>query len=957
MAACTGKTRGHRYIVRCVGLVLLALQFAEADETSMTKEIPNDMLKGIKSLTAPSEDGLNIESLPTNVEPILYELSLFPTFFGVNPEDFTFKGIVSILLKCHIDSREITLHSEGLTLDIKNSKFYDAATSDHEEYTVDIFQEEGSPLLKVILNHDMKIGRQYWLKLHFHAPLRSEAKGLYYREYTTEDGTEYFVATRLIPTYARRVFPCFDEPALKARFRVTLFRPENYEALTNTQVLPRKDHSYLEEHEVKIVKDEFRTSPLMSTFALAIFIGDFISSKDTRGKYKYQSFIQGDSHPTEYARKSLIAQSEAYRKYFGFDYRIIKSDMVAVPETDTAFHWGLDLFRDTSIVRLESEDSVRPRAEMHLLMGLRTAHAYFGNLVTPLWWNDVWLMEGMSNYYQYWALVFQDKTWKMWDKFIFDKVQTAFHFDGIVHDKTVIRNPETVDEIDDMFDWVMCTKVPALIRMLSFIVGDAVFETAVKKYLVKFKENVTTTKDFFDEIQKEVKAVGKSVNVSNIMKTWFYQPNYPLVSVTRDFHNHSLIYVYQTQFLRDPPALGSTDGSQYSVSPFRWTIPLTFMTSASPDPDVTNEDIYWLESNETHRELTISNSLAETIDFDGWILLNVNQRGYYRVNYQSGNWKALVKQLKTKHDVIPTINRAQIINDAWALTKAEYLISMSIALETLDYLEAERDFLPWQTAAAEFEYLEYRFSYTKDYGGLKSFMRKKLETPFVEMLKTEKEITSYSLITIAEQACYYGVPACVEHAKQHYNKHMKNYLLHTIPPQIRRMASCIAIANGDWPEFQMGVSMYTDVVTDAIKSDFLYAITCTRKPWIIRVLLGLLFVPKMKLTPENALNLLYLVMKNPYGRYLAWDYYRNNYLNLVELYPTLTCKNALPVITEFFHTHLEHTELRVFVQEKCNEADSELEDSAATIKRNIRWTEENSLIVTAWLKYKGHFIQ
>ncbi|BFZ00934.1 hypothetical protein BsWGS_03973 [Bradybaena similaris] len=500
---------------------------------------------------------------------------------------------------------------------------------------------------------------------------------------------------------------------------------------------------------------------------------------------------------------------------------------------------------------------------------------YFGNLVTPLWWNDVWLMEGMSNYYQYWALLFHDKTWKTWDRFIFDKVQTAFHLDGIVHDKTVIRNPETVDEIDDMFDWVMCTKAPALIRMLSFIVGDDVFETAVKKYLVKFKNNVTTTKDFFDEIQKEVKAVGKSVNVSNIMKTWFYQPNYPLVTVTRDFHNHSLIHVEQTRFLRD--------GNQYPLSPLRWTIPLTFMTSVSPDPDVTNEDIYWLDSNEAHRGLTISKSLAGTSDPDGWILLNINQRGYYRVDYQTGNWLALTKQLKTKHDVIPTINRAQIINDAWALTKAENFISLSIALETLDYLEAERDFLPWQTAAVEFQYLENKFSYTKDYGGLKSFMRKKLETPFVEMLKTEKEITSYSLITIAEQACYYGVPACVEHAKQHYNKHMNKYLLHTIPPQIRRMASCIAIANGDWLEFQMGVLMYADVKTDAEKSDYLYAITCTRKPWIIGVLLDLLLVPKMELSPENALNLLSLVMKNPYGRYLAWGYYRNNYLNLVEL--------------------------------------------------------------------------
>ncbi|CAG5128371.1 unnamed protein product, partial [Candidula unifasciata] len=194
----------------------------------------------------------------------------------------------------------------------------------------------------------------------------------------------------------------------------------------------------------------------------------------------------------------------------------------------------------------------------------------------------------------------------------------------------------------------------------------------------------------------QAKSDGLDIDVKEFLDPWILQRNFPVVTVTQNLYNNSVLHVTQERFLLDP-----LDKDQdTSRSPYSWTIPLTLASSNHSVFNQTGQDVYWLDKEERSKTLHVSIPLPNYSDPDGWVLANLHQYGYYRVNYQDRNWLALIQQLKRNHSAIPVNNRAQIINDAWSLAKASY-ISMDIALATLEYLHHELKYTPWYVAWRE----------------------------------------------------------------------------------------------------------------------------------------------------------------------------------------------------------------------------------------------------------------
>ncbi|CAG5121269.1 unnamed protein product, partial [Candidula unifasciata] len=211
-----------------------------------------------------------------------------------------------------------------------------------------------------------------------------------------------------------------------------------------------------------------------------------------------------------------------------------------------------------------------------------------------------------------------------------------------------------------------------------------------------------STDDFWQALTAQAKRQGLNLNVKEIMDTWVLQKNYPVVTVTRDVNDHKMIQVTQERFLLQDVVYPDKHDSPFN---YRWTIPLTFTSSSSPNFSFpVSSKIYWLHKDEHTKTFSSVMQLSDCGASDSWILANVHQLFYYRVNYDKGNWLALSKQLKTNHSIIRPINRAQIINDAWSLARAQY-IELETALSTLEYLHNERDYLPWVTALKQLRYI------------------------------------------------------------------------------------------------------------------------------------------------------------------------------------------------------------------------------------------------------------
>ena len=150
----------------------------------------------------------------------------------------------------------------------------------------------------------------------------------------------------------------------------------------------------------------------------------------------------------------------------------------------------------------------------------------------------------------------------------------------------------------------------------------------------------------------------------------------------------------------------STDDTIYS-----WWVPLTY-TSKSQDNFKTTSPTTWLKEGQ---EQKVVQNVGGAQD---WVIFNVQETGYYRVNYDHRNWNLLMEQLLKDHEVIPPINRAQILNDALSLARAGEL-DYNIALNMTRYLTKERDYIPLNAALDGIEYIETMLKRSGGYGSYK----------------------------------------------------------------------------------------------------------------------------------------------------------------------------------------------------------------------------------------------
>lgn len=174
-------------------------------------------------------------------------------------------------------------------------------------------------------------GGQGQLKLTFNGNLTDKLKGLYRSKYTKEDGTiGHHAVTQFEPTDARRAFPCFDEPALKATFDVTLIVNKHLVALSNMPEVSSTIHPMNE--SLRIVK--YDTSPKMSTYLLAVVIGEFdaIEGKTNSGTKVRVLMPKGKQSQGAFSLDVGIRSLNFFDEYFAMPYPLPKMDMISIPD-------------------------------------------------------------------------------------------------------------------------------------------------------------------------------------------------------------------------------------------------------------------------------------------------------------------------------------------------------------------------------------------------------------------------------------------------------------------------------------------------------------------------------------------------------------------------------------------------------------------------------------------------
>ncbi|XP_064088444.1 aminopeptidase N-like isoform X2 [Macrobrachium nipponense] len=887
--------------------------------------------------------------LPRSIKPLHYEVKLQPFING----NFSIMGYVEIEMEALMTTMNITVHMTDILT--RNDTIKLAPLENREGPSLTIISHTYDNVRQFYIAHlskPLQAGKKYVLSMEFDGYLNDKLYGFYRSTYTASDGRKVLLAsTQFQPTDARRAFPCFDEPGLKATFDIYLGREANMSSLSN---MPRHETLPIE-GQPGWFWDHFNTSVPTSTYLVAFVISDFAHMNSTKNDHvlfrvwaREQAIKQAD-----YALRAGPDVLTFFEKYFKLPFPLPKSDMIAIPDFSAGAmeNWGLITYRETAMLYDPAVSSASNKQRVLQVVAHELAHQWFGNLVTPEWWTDLWLNEGFASFMEYVGSNSFEPSWKMMEQTVIEDVQNVFSLDCLESSHPISIPVNHPDEINEIFDRISYSKGSSIIRMMNYFLTPSTFTKGLSNYLTTLKYKNAEQDDlwrFLTEAGHGDGTLPKFLTVKKVMDTWTLQMGYPVIKVERSPSGTSAS-VTQERFLLVKNE-NSTDTHDY-----KWWVPLTYTSQDSPNFADTRAKV-WM--NDTESEIRINSLPAR----DKWVIFNLQETGYFRVNYDDNNWNLIVQQLEENHGVINIINRAQIIDDALDLARAGQL-SYSTALSIIAYLAKETEYIPWVATLNNMGYLDGMFSTSGAYGSFKKYMLDLLIPLYnsvgFEDSVSDPHLTQLKRVRALMWACNLGYQDCVNKSLTMYRQWMTNPGdVSIISPNLKSVVYCTAISEGGDEEWNFAWEQYLNSNVASEKMKLLNAMGCSKDVWILSRYLKMAFTADTGIRKQDAALVFGSVARNKVGRYLAWNYLKDNWMRIIDYFGSLPeLITILEVVSASFNTEQDKKELKMFKEEykdQLKTAARAVDQAIEKTSNNIKWFTRNYDVITGWLESKSY---
>ncbi|XP_682987.2 aminopeptidase N [Danio rerio] len=938
-------------ILAAIALVtIIALSVVYNREKSKnTAKLTNATTSAVPPTPKPSNEPWDKYRLPDTLSPQYYNITLWPRLVMDANGMYIFTGISDVMFTCVKKTDLILIHSNKLNLTLFNGRH--AKLTGMSGVTAPAIKstwlQTQTQYLVIQLKGKLNPGKSYWLHTEFTGELADDLEGFYRSEYM-EDGEKKIIAiTQMQATYARKAFPCFDEPAMKAVFNIILIHDRGMTALSNSQEIRTEDVII---DEMPVTRTTFEPTARMSTYLVAFVVSDFsyINNEDKAGvlvriwaRKKAIDDGQGD-----YALSITQPILEFFESYYNTSYPLSKSDQVALPDFNSGAmeNWGLVTYRETALLYDPQTSANGNKQRIATVVSHELAHMWFGNLVTLKWWNDLWLNEGFASYVEYLGADHAEPTWNIKDQIILYDMQRAFAVDSLTSSHPLSRKEEEVNtpaEISEMFSTISYSKGAAVLKMLSEFLTEPVFAKGLSNYLKQFAFGSSVHSDLWDHLQKSLdQAPGMKLprSVHEIMSRWILQMGFPVITIDTRTGN-----VSQKHFLVEKDAVVERN-SEFN---YEWFVPIKWMKKGQ-----VQDQMWLLQKSAIHKPMKVSKG--------EWVLANHNVSGYFRVNYDHGNWERLLSQLETNHQTIPVVNRAQILDDAFNLARAS-IINITLALRTTKYLVREREYIPWEAALRSLNYFFQLFDRNEVYGALQAYLKKQVKPLFEHFGTISSNWTKvpnghtdqFTQIIALSLACGTGVEGCREITKSWFKKWMQNPRVNPIHPNLRSTVYCNAIAAGGADEWNFGWQMFQKATVAAEAVKLRAALACTKVPWLLNRYLEYSINPE-KIRKQDATSTIGYIASNVIGQPLAWNFVRANWDYFFKVYGTgsFTFSRLISDITSKFCTPFELSQLKRFQKDNAEtgfgSGTQALQQAIERTTAKIKWLAENKEPVLQW---------
>lgn len=662
--------------------------------------------------------------------------------------------------------------------------------------------------------------------LNYVGVMEENMRGFYRSYYYNANGTKVWLgSTQFEQTEARRAFPCFDEPKYKTTFQLKLnYKHLEYKVFSNT---PAQSSVVIGNNRTLTT---FNTTPKMSSYLLAFIVAPYSISGDKLVRVLSRPEATNQTAYSVSVGTELLQALGSWVQYpFNNVTEITHMYMAAVPDfaAGAMENWGLITYRESSLLYVPEDATSLQQQRIATIISHELAHQWFGNLVTCEWWDVTWLNEGFATFFEYFGTALVEPTWQLDQQFLVEKLHTAMQADSSLYTHPMTHPVYTQSQASAIFDSISYNKGGVVLRMMEHYMTKQVFQAAVREYVQNRQYAAARPEHLFAVLDKY------NGSASQYMEPWTTQPGFPLVTVTGNENGFSIT---QQRFL--------TNGTAHEDA-LLWPLPITYATKAdefeNTEPTIVDTKSY-----------NISVADASNVQY---FVLNNQQVGYYRVHYEDALWEKIGKALRSRgFGGIHVLNRAHIVDDLFNLARADVL-GYRQALDLLDYVREETEYVPWVAAASGLATLSLRIHpddeklFSQHVLSMfdKVYEYVKFQTP----APLERRLHTYLRRVVLDWACRYGHEDCSKNALKEFEA-FRAHSTAKVHPDLRQVVYCEGVRRGSIDQFDFLLNLYlsTNVATEQQLT--LQGMSCATEESVVHKFMNLTSSPDVRNQDKSA---------------------------------------------------------------------------------------------------------
>eukprot|EP00762_Andalucia_godoyi_P001459 ANDGO_00148.mRNA.1 Aminopeptidase 1 len=855
--------------------------------------------------------------LPQSVFPIEYSVEMQRISFAPN---FNFSGVETVAVSVVQDTSCVQMHAENIAITSVTTSLGKVLS-----YSID----PETDILTIQLDVVAKSGQHGTIDFKYNGILANDAHGFYRAGYTNASYPQqiWLGVTQFESTSARRAFVCFDEALFKANFSFVLIAPSGAAAFSNMPVKTRAPWS----QDVSFDRVEFEPTVKMSSYLLAWIIapeGMDRIEKDVGGINYGAITIPGIVDQAQFALDTASQAIPWFNKNLGINYPLPKVDIAAIVEFSAGAmeNWGLVTFRDRAIL-VNSDTTSSDLDYVFRVVCHELAHQWFGNLITPVWWSELWLAEGFATFFEYFTSDKLKPEWKIMPySFLTGEIAGLLEEDSL-NSTTAMINPQVFDqgEIDSMFDYRSYDKGGNVLRMIFNDLGEDDFFRGLQAYLATWQYRNPSTSNLWDSIDKAVSAANKG----KIFKYdgWVRQPGYPLLTSQYD------------------AATGKLVVSQAAINAFDktsvWHVNLRLVLPGATAVDTSK---------------TIDTRAGATFDIGQnltWYKLNAGQVVIARVNYPLAVWQAFAAAIAggDTASMADAGDRFSVINDAFYFASVKSL-PIADVLNLVKALKDESEYPVWSVALSNLQKWAVLARTDASFGNFRKFVRTIIQkaTTAIGMTPVVDESVQIGKLRyiLYSTAIAYGDDAIITALA---SKFSDSAAMGALSGDMRTAVYVAYVTSGGEAAYD---AVYTQLgkpgSTPGETARILRALSAAQTPYLLTKSL-IASLDESKVRAQDSVTFLAYIASSYLGQQLAWEYVQENWDEYVRRYGAgYTMGRVVSYTTGDFATSSRLAEFDAFFStHRPSTAATAIDSARERILSNIAWRATNMNALSTWL--------